>query len=432
MMRRFPVLGWAVLLGCLTIACGGGGSGSSSDAATPNASTPGTTVPVAVTPTLVDMGIADYSNGAKSPFARNPWDMTYFDGRIYVAQGNSDNDGSPDGNAGPMKIVSFVPGTTGFRYEGYGTSSTLPEEQINVIKVIDGSLYIPGHDPQLDWTIRTLYKRAAGGSAWQQYRSTNAAEGDSWGVHCYDIIGFAGKLFSCGYAYGVSSDGGTTWSDVGSSARCTALFTVGGKLYGATYEPGFSIDEYNPQTGLFEDRSDVYQSRWAWLVPDIQLADPLTTSLKIVRPVSIGTRSIYLAGYGSSDHQTATVDVFLARSFEKGAFDVVRTTPSGERPWDLLVRGSVPYLLTSQKTGTGVDERFTLTIWKGTTDLTGWTVLYQFPGQKTFARSFEEVNGDFYLGLGTDDGAAYETYDVPYTTGIKADSGRILWVKTHG
>ena len=233
------------MLGCLMIACGGGGSGSSSDAATPNGGTP-STVPAAVTPTLVDIGIADYSSGAKGPFARNPWDMTYFGGRVYVGQGNSDNDGSPDGNAGPMKIVSFVPGITGFRYEGYGTSSTLPEEQIDVIKVIDGSLYIPGHDPRLDWTIRTVYKLTDAGSTWQQFQSTNATAGDSWGMHCYDILGFNGKLFSCGTNYGVSEDGGKTWAYAGVCARATALLAVRGKLFGVDSAPGdfcFSITD---------------------------------------------------------------------------------------------------------------------------------------------------------------------------------------------
>jgi len=52
------------------------------------------------------------------------------------------------------------------------------------------------------------------------------------------------------------------------------------------------------------------------------------------------------------------------------------------------------------------------------------------PGLTTFARSFEEVNGDFYLGLGTDDGLSGTTpADVSYTTGVKTDSGRILRVK---
>jgi hypothetical protein len=379
---------------------------------------------------LVDLGVADYSAGAKGPFARNPWDMTYFAGRIYIGQGNSDNDGSPDGNAGPMKIVSFAPGITGFRYEAATGMTSLPEEQINVIRVIDGALYIPGHDPRLDWTIRTFYKRTAASENWSAMQSTNATAGTAWGIHGYDITGFGGKLFACGQSYAISSNGGQTWTYAGSSARCTALLSVGGKLYGATYFPDFSLDEYNPVSGLFEYRNDLFQSRWPWLVPDIQVLNPSTSALKIVRPIAMGTYCLYLAGAASSDHQTATTDVYLARSFEKGAMDVIRITPTGERPWDLISRGSIAYLLTSRKAGSGTGETFTVTIWQSKADLSGWTQLYSFPGLSTFARSFEEVNGDFYLGLGTDDAAtAYDVWDQSYTSNVKVDSGRILWVR---
>lgn len=357
--------------------------------------------------------------------------MTYFQGRLYIGQGNSDNDGSPDGNAGPMKIVSLVPGKPGFRLEGYGASANLPEEQIDVIRAIDGALYIPGHDPQLDWSIRTFYKRTAATEVWQQSASTNSTAGSGWGIHGYDITGFGGKLFACGQSYAVSGDGGQTWAHAGSSARCTALIKLGGKLYGANYYPGFGLDEYNPATGKFASRNDMFQSRWAWLVPGLQLSDPAKAAIKIVRPVEVGKVALYLAGYASSDHQTGTLDVYLAKSFDVGAFNVARTTPAGERPWDLLVRGTTAYLLTSSRTGSGAAERFTVTIWKSTSDLAGWTRLYAFPNLATFARSFEEVNGDFYLGLGTDDGTvSTDAWDVSYTNGLKADSGRILWVKT--
>ena len=380
-------------------------------------------------PVLFDLGIVDYSAGTKGPFARNPWDMTYFAGRIYVGQGNSDNYDSPDGNAGPMKIASFVPGVAGFRYEGYAGSSTLPEEQIDVIRVIDNALYIPGHDPELDWTVRTFYKRTTASEIWSQFKSSNAEAGEAWGIHGYDITGFGGKLFACGQSFAISSDGGQTWSHAGTSARCTALIKVGGKLFGASYYPGFGLDEYNPTSGQFDYRNDVFQSRWAWLVPDIQVSDPEKASLKIVRPIAVGPYAMYLGGIQSSDHQTATTDVYLARSFEEGAIDVIRTTPNGERPWDLIVRGTTAYLLTSRKTGTGPTERFTVTIWKSRPDLTGWTAHCAFANLSTFARSFEEVNGDFYLGMGTDDAAAYDASDTSYTSGLKSESGRILWVR---
>ncbi len=385
-------------------------------------------------PCLVDLGVADYSAGVKGPFPRNPWDMTHFAGRLYIGQGNSDNQDSPDLNAGPVKIVSLQPGTPGFRYEGFGTSATLPEEQIDVIKVIDGALYIPGHDPRVDQTIRTLYKRTAENEVWTQNQSTDADKGRSWGVHCYDIIGFGGKLITSGYVNAVSTDGGLTWADAGLSFRGTALFAVAGKLYCATAD-ALWIDEYDPGTQQFFDRNDLSVQFWDRFMPGIQGPSPFFEAknygAKIVRPVMIGARALYLAGYESSDHQTRTTDVYLARSLAKGAYDVVRTTPAGEAPWDLLARGTTAYLLTSRRTtAAGANEKFVVSIWQSTADLTGWTAVWSSPELATFARSFEEVNGDFYLGLGTDDGTTWAgPWVQTYTTGVKADSGRILWLR---
>ena len=380
-------------------------------------------------PCLVDLGVADYSAGKKGPFARNPWDMTYFAGRLYIGQGNSDNQDSPDLNAGPMKIVSLQPGTPGFRYEGYDTSATLPEEQIDAIKVIDGELYILSHDTRGSDSVRNLYKRTAASETWTQYQSTMPNFGDSWGLHSYDACSYQGKLFVAGQAIGSSTDGGRTWTGVARTTRVTALFTINGTLYAAAYFAGFGIMEYNPATGEFPDRSDLQSNHWVWFVPGIQGPDPYKNSTKIVRPISIGPYALYLAGYPSSDHQTRTTDVYLARSLKVGAYDVVRTTPTGERPWDLLARGNTAYLLTSTKTGTGSTERFVVSIWQSTADLTGWTKIWASPPLATFARSFEEVDGDFYLGLGTDDGKTYDAGDPTYTTGVKPDSGRILWLR---
>lgn len=385
-------------------------------------------------PTLIDLGTADYSAGKKGAFPRNPWDMTYFAGRLYIGQGNSDNQDSPDTNAGPMKIVSLQPGTPGFRYDGYGTSATLPEEQIDVIKVIDGALYIPGHDPNINQTIRTLYKRTAESEVWTQNQSTNADEGTSWGVHCYDIIGFGGKLITSGYVNAVSADGGLTWTSAGHSFRGTALFAVAGKLYCVTAD-ALWIDEYDPGTQRFFSRNDLSVQFWARFMPGIQGPSPFFEAknygAKIVRPVMIGSRALYLAGYESSDHQTRTTDVYLARSLAQGAYDVVRTTPVNEAPWDLLARGATAYLLTSRRTtAAGTNEKYVVSIWQSTADLTGWTFLWSSPELATFARSFEEVNGDFFLGLGTDDGTTTAgPWDQTYTTGLKADSGRILWLR---
>ena len=65
-----------------------------------------------------------------------------------------------------------------------------------------------------------------------------------------------------------------------------------------------------------------------------------------------------------------------------------------------------------------------------TADFTGWSPFWSSPELPTFARSFEEVEGDFYFGLGTDDGTTTAgSWDQTCTTGLKPDSGRILWLR---
>lgn len=169
------------------------------------------------------------------------------------------------------------------------------------------------------------------------------------------------------------------------------------------------------------------------ILPGISWWDPqyegAMKSSHLVRPIQMGDDALYLAGRPSSDHQVGTRDVFLARSWDPGAIDVVKTTPgTDERPWDLLARPTTAYLLTSKKIGSGLGETFTITVWRANASLTGWRGLFTCPGQSTFARSFEESNGDFYLGLGTDDGQAPNAGlpDPSYTTGVKAASGQIL------
>lgn len=64
-------------------------------------------------------------------------------------------------------------------------------------------------------------------------------------------------------------------------------------------------------------------------------------------------------------------------------------------PFDLLVRGGTLYLLTGTL---AADGGYTVRVY-ATADLVRWTELFHFSAP-TFARSFEESGGDFFLGLG--------------------------------
>ena len=380
-----------------------------------------------VTSSVEIVGTPDYSDGSDGAFARNPWDMIAFGGRIYVGAGNSDNGGSPDGNAGPVKIVSFVPGETTFLTEGVSGRANLPEEQVDIFRTIGGTVWTCGHDPSLGWDVRTFYRLDAGGG-WTQIRST-FTDDDYWGVHCYDLLEFGGAMFSAGYRMGRSVDDGLTWARVGGPMpRRHTLIVVGGRLFALGLiddAVGGDFVEWNPATDSFAGRN----IDGAQVFPGASWWGSGTVG-KIVRPITVGAQTLYLGGRPASDHQSATLDVFVTDSWADGAIDVTRTTPEGERPWDLLARGSIAYLLTSAKSGTGADEVFRVTVWRSSPDLTGWDGLFTVSDLTTFARSFEEADGDFYLGLGTDDGRGMtsEYPDPSYTTEVEADSGLILRV----
>jgi hypothetical protein len=71
--------------------------------------------------------------------------------------------------------------------------------------------------------------------------------------------------------------------------------------------------------------------------------------------------------------------------------------PGKAKPWDVLVRNGKLYVLGVIANQTG---NYTVTV-SETADLAQWKELFRFQSD-TFARSFEELNGDFYFGLGSE------------------------------
>ena len=67
--------------------------------------------------------------------------MQLWGDKIYLGYGNSSNKG-PAPNAGPVRVIAYHPQTGCFE-----TEFTVDEEQIDRYRVIEGQLFIPGHDP---------------------------------------------------------------------------------------------------------------------------------------------------------------------------------------------------------------------------------------------------------------------------------------------
>ncbi|MFN3730053.1 MAG: hypothetical protein ACK4XJ_10105 [Fimbriimonadaceae bacterium] len=106
----------------------------------------------------------------------------------------------------------------------------LSDEAIDVIRVIDGRLYIPGVDSMESHEFGSLYVELASG--WAKYRTVPR------GLHVFDVAAFSGELFvgtgsDIGGGLFASKDDGKTWRQIlddPESFRICALGVLGDKL----------------------------------------------------------------------------------------------------------------------------------------------------------------------------------------------------------
>jgi len=375
-----------------------GGSGSS----------PAPTKPGDVTAKVEDLGIPTqvYYPSRERIYARNPWDMKEYQGRVYIGSGNSNNKG-PAPNAGPVHVVAFDPKANKF----IANVAQLPDEQIDEFRIINGALVIPGHDPEQSWAYGNFYVRHPSGY-WSEVRTIKG------GIHMYDLVQKAGPppqggmlgngntAFAPQYVYaalgtmvggvvGVSTDFGQTWSEHpmlgtyrartfldGGTDMCVS--TSGSKAYLVT--PGgvspLSLNLFpgvpNPDSALFAVKPQRY----------------------------LGT-TYYLGAFAPIDHNWKAVGMFATADCRTAH----HVSLPAQVPHDLLVYQGKLYVLASDPESAG--HRVHVYV---TTDGASFTEVLNFLAP-TFARSFEIVDGDFYFGLGSE----AET--------LHPDTGRIVRVR---
>jgi hypothetical protein len=304
-------------------------------------------------------------------YACNIWDMQLFDNRIYFGMGNSNNDG-PSPNAKGGQIWSYDPKAKEFRIE-YHTD----EEQVDRFRIIDGHLAVPGHDPTDSWILGNWYRLEDTG--WKKYRNIPG------GIHCYDIIGFEGKIFA---ALGtkpsselvvMSEDGGTTWKGCGiGGMRAYTLFTVADQLYVSLYRGVAAYDG-----GRFHEKINC-----DWFPGQSE-----NGGLRlVVRDVYFKGNTIYIGAYRTTDHQWTPFGIYVSKNPSE-----IKEIKLPGKIWDLLVRDDTLYVLSAVKSEMDKDTWYIRVT--STKDLVGWKPLFQFESP-TFARSFEYLKGAFYFGLG--------------------------------
>jgi hypothetical protein len=327
----------------------------------------------------------------KATFARNVWDMQVFNDRIYLAHGDFNS------NAGPIPVIYFDPDMNIFT-----TQFTAEDEEINNLKVINGKLYIPGIDAKENWNYGNFYV-VQENSSYIKYRTIPNAN------HVFDIAYFDGQLYAAAgttkTGWGevlTSNDMGQTWSTQMPQANniwtfsgdwATTLFELNNKLYaaGKMYSPSiYTAGQLAKYMNLIAMDGTKY------------IVQPYTNSFTqggsstfyyyLSRPTKFDNYLVFLcnttaAAHGLSDSMYAATSLTKSRK--------VVFPESAAKPSDLLVHDKTIYVLANVKNST---TSYTNIVYQST-DLQTWTEIFRF-NNDTFARSFEELNGDFYFGLG--------------------------------
>lgn len=346
----------------------------------------------------------------KPTYAENVWDMQVYNNSIYIGHGNSSNEG-PATNAGPIDIIKYVPGNKTFENE-----YTVNEEQIDVFRVINSMLYIPGHDPRDSWEYGNYYFNNL---QWNKVRSVPKA------IHIYDMAYYNGKLFAACGTDGFSevcssSDSGITWKAVTpvsgtfvtSNKRAYKLFEFNGRLYASSIFVNASNCTNNNLLCIDGDSVTKLNINGTQMFPGLSLS-----YIKLVRTETLNGNLLYLAGRPVNDHQYEPLALYAASYVGVGRKVVF--PEAGALPYDLITRAGKAYVLTSIKTAAGYNN-----IIYSSTDLYNWTEVFCFSSD-TFARSFEELDGDFYFGLGC------STSSISNSTGNILKVGREAYVQVN-
>jgi len=345
-------------------------------------------------------------------YARNPWSLRAFEGKIYVGSGNSNNP-PPAANAGPVDLWALDASTGAFPEKA---EYEVPDEQVDVFRILSDGLWIPGHDSKVtarndsrvkgeskyehfkrllktavnfpaDWASGNAHHKVGPGPKWKTLRHIPN------GIHVYDLIDFGGALFAAtatvmGGMVVRSADRGKSWEALLTKAfpysRTRTLFVLdddtGPRLYASTN--GGLIYRYDGKSDFGEMNVRFF---------------PGISDLKEVfaaRPTGFRKQVVYIAAQKIIDHDWAPLGLFAAAQPDSAR---ALPLPGGALARDLVVHDDVLYALAS----TQPSARSTRVHVFATRDLATFTEVCFFDAE-TFARSFEMLDGDFYFGLGCD------------------------------
>ena len=348
----------------------------------------------------------------EATYSRNVWDLQVYDNLLFIGAGNSANEG-PSKNSGNLNLYVYNPKTNGFNSE-----AIIYDDQIDIFKVLQNQLFIPGNDATGSWEWGNIYLRLAN-QKWQMYRNLPHA------LHVYDLTLHDNKLFAGigldeGAAVGVSTDLGKSWkvTPLGES-RVYSFLHLGKELFAlkkfkTTSQPYFSVAQYQ-KDGSFMPRYDIsiYD-----IFPETKFDIKYSRATRII---SFEDKAIYLGAYKYNSHQTKPFGLYVAK-LNNNKLNVKRIKLKEDTiPRDIIQRDDAIYVLCSKKSG----EKVTIEVLEfASHDFSTYKELFSFE-YNSFARSFELHEGSFYFGIGSD----VDEGDVWKMEDIKKETGNILKYK---
>jgi hypothetical protein len=296
---------------------------------------------------------------------RTPWDLTLFDGRLYVGLGNASNDG-PSANAGPVPVLAYSLNRHRWQQE-----ATLAEEEISRFVRHGQQLWIPGADARGSWRWGNLYRRSSGEGLWWQERRLPRF------IHAYDLAWHQGQMVVAGNvadavatgpererhgsALAVSRDGGGRWSVQRLAGwRATALLPLAGDLFAVEALPGPGLKRWLQAGGRWQSFAAVHQLR-----PDghWQPRRDITTQNLLPEGMGAGQRFAWIERAAPAQNQLAWLAsvgpwrddparrlAFVAKRSGSGRIEF-QPIPlrSGVQAMDLIPNQSGWFLLTSER-----------------------------------------------------------------------------------
>ena len=324
-----------------------------------------------------------YDNSAADIiFARNPWDMQTYNGKVYIGSGDYNS------NKAPSLIACYDPKTD----EATVYQDLLDDEQVSNFAIINGRLIAAGIDPSNN-AILHYFELNADETAFINY-----AMPYDWRVHNFDMIGFGDKIFiGAGTdsqknrtAALVSTDGGKTFgsvnvvkdgmnvtgANIGSGwDRIYQYLTLNGDLY--CYEVHVGDSSYD---GFYKYDADANQFNFHSAGSGfVSTGNKFFNIFK--ESMEFAGKSVICTGYflTSTDMKTFTKNTFAG---------------SNASYLDMVVIGDELYVLAATENS----GSYTNTVYK-TKDLSTFTKVLEFDAE-TYMISMEYVDGTFVFGAG--------------------------------